>query len=436
MAMATHDPPAGDPKKRKFSKNKKKTWRKHTDIKDVEDYLEDKRLQERTGGIVAEKPNTDLFFIDKQILVPQQAANPSEKSFKCHAALIPDPNIEPARVAHNIKQKQHICAARIAKKVSGLDNFSSKEAELHRKQARKVTQNKLKGKHKIESASYDLWGGASQHEASQDAYFLEKTKGRRIKPPHGYGARPSEVSAVEAPHAGASYNPDLANYTDLKLKAHDIEVMKQRKEDQIARAFDNKFPSQALSEQTFLDEMSVGLFEDDMEDDDDAENGDGMDEAASYSHNPPVRRENKKTIAQRNKEQRQRERLQSVARLRSAKAKLQAEGRLSIKAMRRLVEAEERHRQERALHKASLQERFKRKPKRLGPNKFEPADLEVKLVEELEGSLRQLKPEGNLAEERFKSLQLRNMIEPRKRAKRVKTFRPKVFEKKGHKEVS
>merc|ERR1719232_2286467 len=137
-----------------------------------------------------------------------------------------------------------------------------------------------------------------------------------------------------------------------------------------------------------------------------------MDEAASYSHNPPVRRENKKTIAQRNKEQRQRQRLQSVARSRSAKAKLQAEGRLTIKAMRRLVEAEERHRQERVLHKASLQERFKRKTKRLGPNKFEPADLEVKLIEELEGSLRQLKPEGNLAEER------------------VKTFRPKVFEKK------
>ena len=36
-------------KKRKVSKNKKKNWRKHSDIKDVEEFLEDQRLQLRTG---------------------------------------------------------------------------------------------------------------------------------------------------------------------------------------------------------------------------------------------------------------------------------------------------------------------------------------------------------------------------------------------------
>ena len=37
-------------KRKKLSKNKKKNWRK-TDIDDVEEYLEDKRHEERTGLI-------------------------------------------------------------------------------------------------------------------------------------------------------------------------------------------------------------------------------------------------------------------------------------------------------------------------------------------------------------------------------------------------
>lgn len=36
-------------KKQKFSKNKKKSWRKHADVADIEDYFEDQRRDERTG---------------------------------------------------------------------------------------------------------------------------------------------------------------------------------------------------------------------------------------------------------------------------------------------------------------------------------------------------------------------------------------------------
>ena len=36
-------------KRKKVSKNKKQTWRKHTDIKDVEEHLEEARREERTG---------------------------------------------------------------------------------------------------------------------------------------------------------------------------------------------------------------------------------------------------------------------------------------------------------------------------------------------------------------------------------------------------
>jgi len=36
-------------KRKRVSKKTKKAWRKHCDITDVENYLEDVRLQERTG---------------------------------------------------------------------------------------------------------------------------------------------------------------------------------------------------------------------------------------------------------------------------------------------------------------------------------------------------------------------------------------------------
>jgi nucleolar protein 53 len=44
-------------------------------------------------------------------------------------------------------------------------------------------------------------------------------------------------------------------------------------------------------------------------------------------------------------------------------------------------------------------------------------DAPLKFVDEITGSLRELKPEGHLAVDRFKSLQKRNIIEPRVKSK-------------------
>ena len=48
-------------KKRKGSKNKKKNWRKNTDIADVEEHLEEVRRDERTGYVFC-KDFQSLFF--------------------------------------------------------------------------------------------------------------------------------------------------------------------------------------------------------------------------------------------------------------------------------------------------------------------------------------------------------------------------------------
>jgi nucleolar protein 53 len=50
-------------KKRHMSRKSKGAWRKHIDIKDVDEFLEEKRLEERIGK-PAEKSDKELFVID------------------------------------------------------------------------------------------------------------------------------------------------------------------------------------------------------------------------------------------------------------------------------------------------------------------------------------------------------------------------------------
>lgn len=40
----------GTEKRKRLNRNKKKNWKRHSDVRDVEDFLEDVRLQERTAG--------------------------------------------------------------------------------------------------------------------------------------------------------------------------------------------------------------------------------------------------------------------------------------------------------------------------------------------------------------------------------------------------
>uniref|UniRef100_A0A914RYV6 Ribosome biogenesis protein NOP53 n=1 Tax=Parascaris equorum TaxID=6256 RepID=A0A914RYV6_PAREQ len=77
---------------------------------------------------------------------------------------------------------------------------------------------------------------------------------------------------------------------------------------------------------------------------------------------------------------------------------------------------------------------------RLGRGKFTPEERPFLLSEELPGSLRQLKPQGDVIADRLKSLQKRNMIaipgEERVRSKLKKKLRVKISERRSYKEVT
>ncbi len=180
--------------------------------------------------------------------------------------------------------------------------------------------------------------------------------------------------------------------------------------------------------------MSAGL----GGNDDSSDGGDSSDESQevggdSLSVNPPIRREDKKTIAQRNKEKLKKEK---AKKLNEKKKEMSRKKELfRIKAVKKEVRGVLSDWDMKKRKKMELQKQNSKRTKVLSKYKFESPDLEIKLSDELEGTLLKLKPEGNLLNDRFKSLQKRNIIEPRKRAKIVRKYKRKEFEKKSHKAV-
>merc|ERR1712154_519871 len=71
-------------------------------------------------------------------------------------------------------------------------------------------------------------------------------------------------------------------------------------------------------------------------------------------------------------------------------------------------------------------------PLKLSNYNYEPQEIEIKLSDELTGNLRNLEQEGSLLEDRFKSMQRRNMIEVRVKQKTVRKLKRKKIEKRGH----
>lgn len=73
------------------------------------------------------------------------------------------------------------------------------------------------------------------------------------------------------------------------------------------------------------------------------------------------------------------------------------------------------------------------KPKKLGSLKYEEPEMEFSMTKDISGNLKNLKVEGNLLLDRFKSMQKRNILAPAKRQTHKKPT-VKKYTKPGHKD--
>ncbi|XP_071351767.1 ribosome biogenesis protein NOP53 isoform X2 [Trachinotus anak] len=428
-------------RRKRVNKNKKKNWNKHSDVNDVEEFLEDVRHQERTtGGLLSEKSDDSLFFLDvgqpKKAEQKKEAVEGKKRKGKTsrplridlilqHDSLIPPPKDVLAYQQPNAKKLRRIAQKAEHLAAKGVVPRRQKQLLNRRPVERKAKKSVTEANNNTDREYYDIWGQESKD--SSDPWYLQQTGKKLVKRPEKLNEKPSVLPAVEVIAPGGSYNPDFFSHQALLQEAHEVEVKKQKEEDKIERQVAvNK--EDTATEETILREQVEGLVEEENEEET-APNEEDRDVAvgAITLAEKKTERQRKRERADKIKEQQRlavRQRIdnqQQLFQLRSIKA--------SIK------QQEENTKDKQKLRKAK-QEAQKSQPRRLGRLKFKPQDLEVQLSDELAGSLRRLKPEGSVLKDRFKSLQKRNLIEPRERAKFKRRHKLKYVEKRAFREIT
>ncbi|XP_014017792.2 ribosome biogenesis protein NOP53 isoform X2 [Salmo salar] len=422
--------------RKRVNKNKKKNWNKHSDIQDVLEFLDDVRLQERaTGGLISEKPDDSLFFVDigeqRKYVQPVQEGKKGKKKSKSrplridlilqHDSLVPPPKDVLAHQQPNAKKLRRI--AENAEKLAAMGVLPRRlKRLLNRRPAITTSKSKTEANNFPDRPYYDLWGGDAKETA--DPYYLEQTGKKRVKRPEKLNSKPSVLPAVEVIAPGGSYNPDFFSHQALLLEAHEVEVKREKAELRIERQLAVNREDTA-TEETVFQEQVEGLVEEDEDDDDEEEE--------EVSIRGGLQQE-KKTEKERRRQRADKIKSQQKQAARAFTDKKQQLFQLrSIQATLKSLEQQTR---ERVAQRKANQEAEKSMPRRLGRLKFQAQDLEVQLSNEIPGSLRTLKPEGSVLKERFKSMQKRNMIEPRERAKFKRRHKVKYVEKRAFKEIT
>ncbi|XP_068681546.1 ribosome biogenesis protein NOP53-like [Montipora foliosa] len=403
---------AATTKRKKVSKKSKKSWKKHSDIKDVEESLVEARREERTDGPPSEKPDESLFFVEKETKEIPKSGKSKVRSRK-RKPLMVDQLLLPASKIKPITSKKR----KIQGKKTQIDSLSdSSDSDVESEKKRRtytVRENKTQA-----TQWFDLW----QKEDAQngDEHFLRTTGRKRIKKPKTINRKTSDLEAIEVCVPGASYNPTFEDHQSLLETAHHVESKKVEKMKKLDRKLQLLTPEQAANLPTWTEEMSQGLFAEDSKDEDERESD--TNEGVCVV---PVRAVDAKTKRQRRK---QKEHWEREKRFETAKKeKIRQNEIFRLKTFKKEIRMAEQKVDERRRKKQERKKELDTKPKRLSRHRYEAPNIELKLSEEITGNLRTLKQEGNLFRDRFKSLQRRNIVEARKLVKPHRRYKKKIY---------
>jgi len=446
----------GGPKMNKASKKNKKSWRKNVDMTAVNQFLEEERFEERVGGSFAARADDQLFTIEKEAkAVPEKRNRKEAKKLRCFANLEGLPGASDPKPLRNFTLKPE-----------ERENPIVKDMKLRKIQSGKIQKKfvdgkadrskfkKMKEDNKAEALTrrrtnfdFDLWDSSAEpklpsaewvkataitHAALGTGKFVPNfAKTRKI-------TTGTKLAAVEVPDAGASYNPNVEDHQTLLWKAAMVEIEKEKANQKLERSTTAMFPSRknAPTEKSYMKEMSEGIVElndqdtTEVDEDDESDNSeDEEDEEEGNSKNGGVLKP--KTRRQKRDKRKRMFEEQKVARERDLKIKEIEVSRL--KSIKKELKSDEALAEENEEKRRIAKEEKMSGPLKLSNYDYEPLDIEIKLSDELTGNLRNLKQEGSLLEDRFKSMQRRNMIEVRVKQKTVKRLKRKTFEKRTHK---
>ncbi|XP_037937276.1 ribosome biogenesis protein NOP53-like [Teleopsis dalmanni] len=437
-------------KRKRISKKNKSAWRK-TDIKDVEDYLEVQRQEERVGT-VADKPDEELFILDGESVAQKRSALTEKQKRKVNAkkplrslnALINTSKVQDPIVKRNrvkLKKSGRI----IEEEVRNPTKPRHFQANKDRARYHETLEKKNNKKSREIDTSKDIWAvedfrdkipGLKDEKgwiSRELALHVTNNIGKPVIKVHeSIRHRTTKAKNFEPPHPGTSYNPSLEDHQDLLANVVQTETKIIKKEEHMKRITTKMFSKVTPEErdQLRLKEMRAGL---DDEDEGNNTNDETNDADTPYTTlNAPV--ENKKKSKQaRRKELKQKE-LQKKHQERKA-LKKQVADLNRIKSIKAEVLAESEALNQMKKHRKKVAEQKKFEPKRLGRLKYVEPDVDVNMAEDIAGNLRNIKTESSLLVDRFKNFQKRNILPTSVATGKQKAKKVKRFPRASHKEA-
>merc|ERR1719489_525778 len=182
--------------------------------------------------------------------------------------------------------------------------------------------------------------------------------------------------------------------------------------------------------------MSEGILELELNQDDEDDNNEEDDEGKAEAGEEESDTENGekvlKPITRKQKRDRRGRMFEEQKEKRMKESKIREMEVMRVKSLQKELSKEDQKTQENQERREKQRVEKMSGPIQLSNYKYEPQELELKLSDELTGNLRNLSPEGSLLEDRFKSMQRRNMIEVRVKQKTVRKLKRKKVEKRGH----
>ncbi|KAF4983762.1 hypothetical protein FDECE_17232 [Fusarium decemcellulare] len=412
------------------SRKGKKAWRKNVDVTDVQQGLEELNKEIIQGGVIKEKASEDLFTLDTA------GDSRLEKKFPKHIK-------KGLKADEIINARSAVPAVSMRKRpgektTNGLFPVKRQRTDWvsHKELARlkRVADGQHDNTVQVKDATYDLWDmPAAPKETDVDDFLEEETK---AKVPKSMKQQPislldsgKQVPAVQKPSGGYSYNPMFTDYEQRLAEESEkaLEAERKRLEAEEADRLKKEAAARSAAEAEAAEaRANLSEWEEDSE-------WEGF-QSGVEDDKPSAKRPQRKTQAQRNRIKRRKE----EERLAKHKAAIKAQRRQEQRIKELAEELDEKDRNKSVAHAeaeadsddstAELRDEKLRR-KQLGKYKLPERDLELVLPDELQESLRLLKPEGNLLRDRYRSMLVRGKVESRRHIPFKKQAKRKYTEK-------
>lgn len=377
------------------SKKRKSSWRKNIDISDVEKFLEESREEERVEAI-AEKVDPELFLKDDTKFSKLKLKETRKKKFQAVPKFCSS-----SELSSYGKGLKALSGVLVGKPNVKRHVYSSKQSKVFGKTIKALKTPKT-----------DIWENqpTEKNEWLNDAVIKhnESLTGKPLVK-SSIKVKNNAVPNVELPQPGASYNPTIDDYNELKQSV----ISKEREINKINSHYDrvitSKFTKMSKEDREVMvwNEMSEGLFDNEENQD----SPDSQDDEEYKAINPPVANKKKNQKAK-NKKRRAIVKRNNDTIVKTELKKCSDIGKIA-KFESDLNSRDATIVRKRENRAKRLEEKQFKAP-RVSYLKFEESEADFTEPAELTDTLRTVVPNKSLIVDRYKSFQKRALIAPKK----------------------